>query len=533
MSHDYLLPPRRMIRACRNHPYMLKLADSTGKELNGIDTLVNTMVIRRLLRKILDPSEQNVGLLFPGSVYGALVNAAITMDRRVAVNLNYTFNAETLNYCIKKAEIKHVITTKRFLERFPDLKLDAQLIVLEDCVKQVSLFDKLCGWFDAKLMPLPILEWKLGLTKIRQDDPISIIFTSGSTGTPKGVCLSHRNIAANTEGFKEHLLLVENDRILGILPFFHSFGYTTTIWIALVGPYGAVYHFNPLDPKKVGEMARKYAPSLLPSTATFQRSYLRRCPKEDFEKVATVVCGAEKVPLNLIEAWKEKYGTTLVEGYGTTELSPVVSVNINEARRSDYADWLRVGTVGRPLPGIQARVLDLDNGTILPPNSPGMLQIKGDNAMLGYYKEPEKTAEVLKDGWYTTGDVAKIDEDGFIWITGRESRMSKIGGEMVPHILIEEMIDRIVRAELPNEDEGGVLVAVVGLPDEKKGEKVIVLHRPLPLTPDEICKRMQSEGLPNLWIPLPQHFYPVESIPVLGTGKLDLRATKEMAQQYQ
>ena len=533
MPQDYLLPPRQMIRTCRNHPYMLKLADSTGKELNGIDTLVNTMVVRRLLRKILAPSEQQVGLLFPGSVYGMIVNAAITMDRRVAVNLNYTFSNDTLNYCIKKAEIKHIITTKRFLERFPDLKLDAELVVLEDRVKQVSLFDKLCGWFEAKIMPLPILEWKLGLTKIRQDDPIAIIFTSGSTGTPKGVCLSHRNIAANTEGFKEHLRLVENDRILGILPFFHSFGYATNIWIILVGPYGGILHFNPLDPKKVGEMARKYAPSILTSTATFQRNYLRRCPKEDFEKVTTVICGAEKVSLNLMEAWQEKFGNMLVEGYGTTELSPVVSTNIDNTRRSDYADWLRPGTVGRPLPNVQVRVVDLDDGSVLPPNTSGMLQVKGDNVMLGYYKEPEKTAEVLKDGWYTTGDVAKVDEDGFIWITGRESRMSKIGGEMVPHILIEEMIDRIVRAELPDEEEGGVLVAVVGLPDEKKGEKVVVLHRPLPISPDEICKKMQVEGLPNLWIPLPQHFHPVESIPILGTGKLDLRGIKETAKQFQ
>ncbi len=530
MPQDYMIPVRRMLRACRKYPHLLKLADSTGKELNGIDTLVNTLVIRRLLRKILAPTEQNVGLLFPTSVYGAIVNAALTMDRRVAVNLNYTFNVETINYCVQKAEIKHVITTKRLLERFPDLKLDAEIVVLEDHVKKVSLFDKLSGWFEARLMPLSLLEWELGLKKVQQDDPIAIIFTSGSTGTPKGVCLSHRNLASNTEGFEKHLLLTENDRLLGILPFFHSFGYATNIWIALVGPYGSVYHFNPLDPKKVGEMARKYAPSLLPSTATFQRNYLRRCPKEDFEKVTTVVCGAEKVPLSLMEAWKEKFGHTLTEGYGTTELSPVVSANIDETRRPDYADWLRIGTVGRPLPGVQVRVVDLENGSILPPDTPGMLQVKGDNVMLGYYKEPEKTAEVLRDGWYTTGDVAKIDADGFIWITGRESRMSKIGGEMVPHILIEEMIDRFVRNEEREDD--GVLVAVTGLPDEKKGEKIVVLHRPLPISPEEICKKLQTEGLPNLWIPLPQNFHLVDQIPILGTGKLDLRGIKEMAKTF-
>ncbi len=531
MPQDYMIPARKMLRACRKYPHLLKLADSTGKELNGIDTLVNTLVIRRLLRKILAPSEQNVGLLFPTSVYGVIVNAALTMDRRVAVNLNYTFNVDTINYCIQKAEIKHVITTKRLLERFPDLKIDAEVVVLEDHVKEVSLFDKLSGWFEARFMPLPLLEWSLGLKKVQQDDPIAIIFTSGSTGTPKGVCLSHRNLASNTEGFEKHLLLTENDRLLGILPFFHSFGYATNIWIVLVGPYGGVFHFNPLDPKKVGEMARKYAPSLFPSTATFQRNYLRRCPKEDFEKVTTVVCGAEKVPLNLMEAWKEKFGHTLTEGYGTTELSPVVSANIDETRRSDYADWFRIGTVGRPLPGVQVRVVDLENGSILPPNTPGMLQVKGDNVMLGYFREPEKTAEVLKDGWYTTGDVAKVDPDGFIWITGRESRMSKIGGEMVPHILIEEMIDRLVRSN--EQEDDGVLVAVTGLPDDKKGEKIVVLHRPLPISPEEICKKLQAEGLPNLWIPLPQNFHLVDHIPVLGTGKLDLRGVKEMAKTFE
>lgn len=537
-GQEYMIPARRMIRACRDCAKTLKLADSTGKELNGLQTLVLTLVVRRLLRKVLGPEEKNVGLLFPTSVYGAVVNAALAMDHRVAVNLNYTFGLETINYCLQKAEIRHILTTKRLVDRlkdrFSEMKFDAELLILENLVDQVSLFDKLSGWFDAHFLPAFLLERKLGLTQIDLKDPLAIIFTSGSTGTPKGVVLSHKNIASNVEGFKDHLHLNSSDRVLGILPIFHAYGFATNIWIALMETVGGIYHFNPLEPKKVGEMGRKYRPTILASTATFQKNYLRRCCKEDLESIKTVICGAEKVPLDLIEAWEEKFGTSLSEGYGTTELSPVVSTNVDRSRRSDYKDWTRIGSVGRPFFNIQARIVHLEDGTVLPPNSQGMLQIKGPNVMLGYYKEPEKTAQILQDGWYTTGDVAKIDEDGFIWITGRESRMSKIGGEMVPHILIEELIEKIVsKASDPEEDatEEGPRIAVVGLPDEKKGEKIVVLHKAIPISAEEICKSMQSEGIPNLWIPPSQNFQQVDQIPILGTGKMDLRGIKEMAEK--
>lgn len=542
VEKKYLIPPRAMIRACRNTGKNLKLADSTGKELSGIDTLLQTLVIRRLLHRVLGAEEKNVGLLFPTSVYGALVNAALAMDSRVSVNLNYTFGIETINYCIRKAEIKHVLTTKRLVdrlkERFPDMKFDAELLVLENMVGQITFFDKLSGWFDAKFTPTALLEKKLGLDKISQDDLLAIIFTSGSTGTPKGVMISHKNLASNVEGFNDHLQLNDRDSVLGVLPLFHAYGFSTNMWITLMGKVGGIYHFNPLEPKKVGEMGRKYKPTIMASTATFQRNFLRRCPKEDFESVRTVICGAEKVPLDLIEAWEEKFGNPLCEGYGTTELSPVVSTNVDRYRRKDYKDWNRVGSVGRPFFNIQTRVVDLESGEILPPNSPGMLQIKAPNVMLGYYKEPEKTAEVIKDGWYTTGDVAKLDEDGFIWITGRVSRMSKIGGEMVPHILVEEMIEKIIRkcnknaADSNEESENtGPMVAVVGLPDEKKGERIIVLHVPLSVSPEEICKQMHGEGIPNLWVPLAQNFREIERIPILGTGKMDLHGIKEIAEK--
>ncbi len=530
-----LIPIRQMIRACRAFPKYLKFADSTGVELSGARTLLGCLVFRRIFRRLLASDEQNVGLLMPTSSYGALANLALSLDCRTTVNLNYTFSLDTINYCIRQADIKHVVTSRRVLERFPNLKLDAEILVMEELGKQVSLADKISAFTDTYITPLPLLEWKLGLSRIKLDDTVTIIFTSGSTGTPKGAMITHRGIAANVHAFREILTLQPGEAVLSALPLFHAFGYTVTFWLPAMGKgFAGVYHFNPLEPKKVGEMARKYRCIAVPSTPTFLRNLLRRCPKEDFEHCPIVIGGAEKLPRDLIEAWDEKFGHRPVEGFGTTELSPVLCVNITKGRNPDWQAWNREGTVGRPFPGLEARIVDPEtDDRVLPTDTPGMLQVKGPSVMKGYYKEPEKTAAVLKNGWYTTGDIATIDKDGFIKITGRQSRISKIGGEMVPHLLIEETIDRIIKAAslASDAEHEGACVAISAVPDERKGERIIVLHTAIPLTPDDICKALHKEGLPNLWIPLAVDFHQVESIPLLGTGKLDLRAVKELAEK--
>ncbi len=469
----------------------------------------------------------------PTSAYGAIANLALSMDRRTTVNLNYTFSQETINYCIRHADVKHVVTSRRVVERFPNLKLDAKLLVMEDLGKTVSLTDKISAFVDAKLTPLPLLEWKLGLGSIKPDDVLTIIFTSGSTGTPKGAMITHRGVASNVKAFNDLLFLKPGEKILGSLPLFHAFGYTVTFWLPATGAgLAGIYHFNPLEPKKVGEMARKYRCLAIPTTPTFLRNYLRRCPKEDFEHTPIVIGGAEKLPLDLIEAWDAKFGHRPVEGYGATEISPVLCVNVPIGRRPGDESWRREGTIGRPFPELQTRVVDPESEEVrvLPPDTPGMLQIKGPTVMKGYFGEPEKTAAVLKDGWYTTGDIAAIDKDGFIRITGRQSRISKIGGEMVPHVLIEESIDEILReSDVGYSEREGVSVAVSAVPDERKGERLVILHADISMTPDEICKTLQKKGLPNLWIPSPTDFHQVETIPLLGTGKLDLQAVKELA----
>jgi len=314
---------------------------------------------------------------------------------------------------------------------------------------------------------------------------------------------------------------------VGILPFFHSFGYTVTIWTILMLDAKGVYHYSPLEPRPIGKLCKKHRATLLLATPTFLRSYIRRCEPEEFASLEVVVTGAEKLPSELADAFEKKFNLRPLEGYGTTELSPVVSANIPTSRlASSFQLGAKEGTVGRPLPGISAKVADLNTGEDLGIDKPGMLLIRGPNVMKGYLHQPELTAEVIRDGWYTTGDVAVIDADGFIRITGRESRFSKIGGEMVPHIGIEDVLEKVLAL-----GEDDLKVAVTAVPHPKKGERLIVLHTGLDAPPEEICRRLADAGLPPLWIPSPDSFLQVDQIPVLGTGKLDLKRTRELAQE--
>jgi acyl-[acyl-carrier-protein]-phospholipid O-acyltransferase/long-chain-fatty-acid--[acyl-carrier-protein] ligase len=306
-----------------------------------------------------------------------------------------------------------------------------------------------------------------------------------------------------------------------VLPFFHSFGFTGTLWLPLVGGFGAVYHPNPLDGKTIGELTQKFKATILISTPTFYAAYIRKCSKEEFSSLRFAVVGAEKLRESVAFDFKEKYGLDLMEGYGCTEMSPVVSVNVpdfSEGREKQKGS--KPGTVGHPVPGVAAKIVNPETGEILPSNQEGLLLLKGPNRMLGYLNQPEKTKETLRDGWYVTGDIALVDEDGFIRITDRLSRFSKIGGEMVPHIKIEEAINQLLAEHT---------CVVVSLPDDQKGEKLVVLHTHPTLKPEEIAAGLAQFNLPNLWIPKKDNFHFVEAIPLTGTGKLDLRMTKQVA----
>ena len=528
-AHEKMeLLTRLFIRQCKARKRKPKIADSTGAELTGGDVLLRSLILRRLLRRhTLAPDEQYVGVLVPPSAPGFLVNMALALDKRVSVNLNYTVSSDVMNACIEMAGIKHVITSKKFMDKM-DFKLNAEIVYLEDLKDKPTAMDKLVGYTQAHFWPASLLEASLGLGTIKPDDTLTIIFTSGSTGTPKGVMLTYANIGSNVEAINQVLHLRETDCLIGILPFFHSFGYTVALWGVGTLDISGAYHYSPLDARQIAKLIQKYKGTLFLSTPTFLRTYLRRCEKEDLASLEVVVCGAEKLPMDLAAAFEEKFGVRPVEGYGTTELSPVTSVNVPPSRSIDnfQKDSLE-GSVGRPLPGIVAKATNLETGEECKAKEPGMLWIKGPNVMKGYLHQPELTAQVIKDGWYQTGDIAFIDEEGFIHITGRESRFSKIGGEMVPHIQVEEELSKLAGCA----EEGGPQLAVTSVADEKKGERLIVIHTKMSKTPDELRKGLTEAGLPNLFIPGTDSFLEVESLPVLGTGKIDLRGLKEMAKE--
>ena len=325
--------------------------------------------------------------------------------------------------------------------------------------------------------------------------------------------LSHHNIRSNLDGMSQVFTVTRQDRILGILPFFHSFGFTGTLWLPLVTGMGAVYHPNPLDSRVIGGLAARFRATILLATPTFLQGYVRRCNPEDFGSLRYVMVGAEKLSDRLSAAFEDRFGIRPMEGYGCTECSPIVTVNVRDFRAPGfYQVGQKRGRIGHPLPGISVRIVDPDTGAPLPVGSAGLLLIKGPNIMQGYLNRPEKTAEVLKDGWYTTGDLAALDSDGFLTITDRLSRFSKIGGEMVPHVKVEEALQSLLGSPETQ-------FAVTGVPDERKGERLVVLHT----LPEEKLKEVQTglagSGLPNLWVPRPNAFLQGGKDPGAGHGK--------------
>jgi len=536
VRHQLVLP-QRIHRSWRKTGRKLKAADSTGAEASGYKLLLQTLVLRRALeREILDEDDKFVGVLLPPSVGSIATNVALSFNHRVAINLNYTASSLVLNQCIEVAGIRKILTSRKFMEKM-DFKLNAEIIELESLKTKIKFSDKLLAALQTFLLPATVLDWVLGLTEISNDDLLTVVFTSGSTGTPKGVMLTYGNVGHNVDAVDMTIGLRQDDIVIGILPFFHSFGYSITLWAAMTLPPAAAFHFNPLDAKTVGKLAEKFKGTVLLATPTFLRGYLRRITREQFAHLQVVVTGAEKTPPDLFDAFDEAFGVRISEGYGTSELSPLVSVNIPASRsRAKFQPDAREGSVGRPVPGVAAKIVHPETFEMLDVDQEGMLLITGANVMRGYMGRQDLTDEVIRDGWYVTGDMAKLDADGFIFITGRQSRFSKIAGEMIPHIKIEEELSRLIHEADTNAD-GQVdeydtpIVMVTSVSDPKKGERLIVLHRKMTSTPDQLRAGLIAAGLPNLYVPSPDSFFEVDQIPILGSGKLDLKAAKRKAEE--
>jgi acyl-[acyl-carrier-protein]-phospholipid O-acyltransferase/long-chain-fatty-acid--[acyl-carrier-protein] ligase len=514
--------PRSLIHTARRHPFRFAMADGQRPKVNFFSVLVGSLVLARRLRRHWQGQEM-VGILLPPSVPGALVNFAAMLQGKVPVNLNYTVSNETLASCAQQCNLKTVVTARVFLEKVK-VQPPGETLFIEDIAKEPNFGERLSAALAAVFLPAKTVARFAGCGQPASlDDVATIIFSSGSTGDPKGVVLTHYNIASNVEQLSQVFMLHAEDRIMGILPFFHSFGFTGTLCLPAATGIGVVFHPNPLDSRVIGALVQKYAVTLLLATPTFLNAYTRRCTPEDFGSLRFVLAGAEKLPDRISQAFEDQFGIRPLEGYGCTECSPAVTVNTFDFRAASFRQvGAKRGSIGHPLPGISVKIVDPETLQPVGVDEPGLLLVRGPNVMRGYLNKPEKTADVLRDGWYNTGDIARMDEDGFLRITDRLSRFSKIGGEMVPHIKVEDLLQELAGAS----EQTFVVTAV---PDEKKGERLIVLHTLDEPQLEDCLGKLGKSDLPALWRPRPDQFLRIEKVPYLGTGKLDLRKARELA----
>ncbi len=504
----------RFIRTAKRNWFSFAMADTTGKKLTFGKTLIGSMILARWIRGRCSGKETIVGIMLPASVGGALANIAVLLAGKTPVNLNFTAGKEATQSAIEQCSIRTILTSRTFLTKAKLEQIDG-MVMLEDLLGRITPLEKIRTAVAAFLLPTWLLQRLYNSGQVATEALATVAFSSGSTGMPKGIMLTHYNIISNVEAMHQLFPLNSQDCIAGVLPLFHSFGFGCTLWFPLLTGAGVAYHPNPLDAKAVGALVFEHKATFMVGTATFCNAYTRKCSAEEFASLRHVIVGAEKLQEPVARAFREKFGLDLLEGYGCTEMAPVVSVNVP-------GGGVKRGTIGRPLPGVSAKVVDLDTGKPLPCNQEGLLLVSGPNRMAGYWGQPEKTAEVFRDGWYVTGDIAAIDEEGFIRITDRLSRFGKIGGEMVPYIKVEEAINRIL---------GDACCAVTGIPDPQKGERLVVLYTRSDIPPEKLREQLLHTDLPRLWIPKRENFYCVEALPALGTGKTDLRQVKVLAEQ--
>ncbi len=522
-------------RAAAARPLILDFIEFARRDRNalavrdpqrGVTSRMRTLIGAVALARALRPrwaGQARVGVLLPPSLGGIVANLAAALAGRTVVNLNYTAGARAMGASAQQAGLRTLLTSKVFLEK-ANLEVPAGVepIWIEEVAASIGKLAKLRAAAAAAWLPKIQLLRSCGANApLSADDPVTIIFSSGSTGDPKGVPLSHRNIASNVDAAAYVLPLCESDRILGILPLFHAFGYMVT-WFALNRGMSLATYPNPRDADGIKKTMREAGATVIITTPTFLQMWLRRCEPDDFHSLRLVITGAERLSDALADAFAERFGVRPLEGYGLTECAPVVAVGTPGVPGRGVPEGTRLGFVGRPLPGVRIKIVDPDTLQDLAPHKEGMILVKGPNVMTGYLGRPDLTQAAFKAGYYITGDLGYLDDDGLLKISDRLARFAKIGGEMVPHGRIEDALH--TAAEV---DTGAF--AVTSISCAKKGEQLVVLSTlGLDLVPMLLAK-LPRLGLPNLWIPSERNFISVRELPVLGTGKLDLRAVKQRA----
>lgn len=514
------------IKQARRSPAKLFATDTTKDRVTFREALVRSCVLARYLsRKV--KGQKAIGLLVPPSVPATLANFASTLLGKWAVNLNYTATSDVINAAIKQCDIKLVVTSKKVVEK-QGLVLDCEVVYLEDIKSEVSKADKLWGYMVARFVPFGLLGNFLPGLNSTLEDIATVMFTSGSTGDPKGVMLSNGNVLSNIHQINSHVNLDESDSVLGILPFFHSFGFTVTLWTMATLGKSAAYHISPLDPRAVAKLLEQEKPTLMACTPTLMRSYLSRCTREQFASVRWLLLGSEKLKPELAADIDSTLGLEAVEGFGCTELAPVVAANSpGEVTTPDgrKVHGNKLGSVGQAVAGTALAIVDINTHEVLPFGSgrEGLIFVAGPQVMQGYLNRPSETGEVLDDDIYCTGDIGYIDADGFLFIVDRLDQFAKVGGEMVPLIKVSNALREAAGVK-------ELELSVTSIPDATRGERLIVLYTALPISAQEILGKLNADGnLPKLWLPKAGDFYKVDAFPVGPTGKLELKSLRKMA----
>ena len=499
-----------------------------GRPMKGGFLLAVSFILSRRLTDWT--SKTRVGILFPPGLGAYIANLAVVLAGKVPVNLNFTLGPSSAATCLQKADVDCLLTSERVQHKIPHFPWPEGGII--DLVEEMKSMPKvkalaLISWIH--LCPAKLLARILKIPNEGGELEAGLLFTSGSSGEPKGVVLTHRNILGNCAQIDATGLLPVSEKVIANLPIFHSFGFTVTLWYPLLRGCSVVTLPSPLEVKKVAEAIKADSATILIGTPTFLKPYMKHIEPEQLASLKYVVAGAEKTPEGFADAWEARFGSVYLQGYGLTETSPVVSINtpsipdgVNYPGNS--TEGSRRGSVGRMMPGHAARILDPNTMKDIQVSKVGLLMLKGPNIFRAYLGEPKRTAEVKQGEWFITGDLARFDEDGFLFIEGRLSRFSKIAGEMVPHGTVE---DALIKAyNLFNEEQP--MIAVAGRPDKAKGEALVLLAA-MDLELEDVREKLNGAGLANLWIP--KEIKRVEVIPTLATGKLDLRQIQVLASE--
>jgi len=490
----------------KKHGPKLAIKDkTTNRDVTYSRALIGALILSSKFKKY---DEGFIGIMIPTSAGCALANVGALMSGRIPVMINYSTGAEAnVKYAQNKCGFKTVITSKALLEKIDCPVVDG-MVLIEDIMASVSTGDKLKAALKTKLPVNMILN---SIHKGDEDDTAAILFTSGSEKDPKAVQLSHRNLASNIKDFGDYVNITESDVLLANLVFFHIFGLTVNLWVSFCKGMTMVSYANPLDFQTVSKIAREEKPTIMVGTPSFFWGYLQKSEPGDFKTLRLMVAGADKCPDALREGYEKKHGVTLLEGYGATETSPVVSVNSHEFNRP--------GSIGKVIPNVQVRIENFETGEKCKTGEVGKIMVKGDLIMKGYYNDPELTAECMNDGWYNTGDMGYFDADDYLWHSGRFKRFVKIGGEMVSLVRVENTLEQF----LPE----GVLCCVVEVADEIKGASIIATVTK-EVDKAAILKKMSAE-LPN--IALPKQFLVIDELPMMSTGKIDFRTVSKIVNE--